>query len=185
MNDFRTSKKTELTEDDIQFIMANTDFDRDKIITWFNQFKQQCPDCKLTKPEFVQFYKNLIPGDHPDEDKYCENVFAAFDSDNNGTIDFAEFLLSFWVRAKGSQKDKLNWLFDIYDADKSNYITSWELSRVLKFLLSIKNSKEDPYILSRKIFQTMDRSKDGKLTRQEFIAGFTKEENLRNLLAPF
>jgi Ca2+-binding EF-hand superfamily protein len=88
MNNRRTAYKVSLTEDDIQFIMANTDLERDRIIAWHDDFRRKCPNNRIDKAMFVSFYKNLIPGDHPDEDKFCEAVFEAFDSDANGYIDF-------------------------------------------------------------------------------------------------
>ena len=181
----RDALKTELSNEDIDFIMANTELDKESILKWHADFKKNCPDNKLDKPKFVKFYKNLIPGDSQDEASLCEYVFQAFDVDLNGTIDFAEFLLSFWVRSKGSLKEKLTWLFSIYDTDRSNCITSWELNKVLKLVFAIKNIKEDPYQKSKKIFELMDRSKDNRITKEEFIAGCTKDETLRELFAPF
>lgn len=185
MENRKIATKSSLNEEDIEFIIANTDFDRNQILEWHNEFRQKCPNNLLDKANFVKFYKSLIPGDSNAEDKFCEHVFNAFDTDNNGFIDFSEFLIAFWIRAKGSLKDKLNWLFDIYDTDKSNYITPWELSRMLRLVLNMKNIDDDPYLLAKKIFDDIDRSKDGRITRHEFIAGCTKYEKYRNLFAPF
>lgn len=59
---FNRAKKNELAENEIQFIMANTDFDREKIIAFYNDFKKKCPNNKLDKKMFIPFYKALIPG---------------------------------------------------------------------------------------------------------------------------
>jgi Ca2+-binding EF-hand superfamily protein len=181
----RNTHKTDLTDDDIEFIMANTDFDREKILQWYNDFKRQCPSGRLNKEEFIKFYKKLIKGDHPDEDRFCAAVFDVFDSDGNGSIDFGEFLIAFWVRAKGSVKDKLAWLFDIYDCDKSNYITQWEMSKMLRLVLNMKGINEDPYAKAKSIMAQLDRSGDGKISKQEFIAGCTRDAKLRSLFSPF
>lgn len=181
----RRTHKADLNEDDIQFIMANTDFDREKVLQWYSDFQKKCPDGKLSKRQFVDFYKKLIKGDHPDEEKFCEAVFDVFDSDGNGTVDFAEFLIAFWVRAKGSVKDKLAWLFDVYDCDKSGYITLWELSKMMKLVFNMKGINEDPYDKSRKVMEALDRSNDGKISKQEFIAGCTRDPKVRSLFSPF
>ena len=181
----RKVNKTDLTEDDIAFIMANTDFDREKILQWFADFKRQCPNGKLNKQEFIKFYKKLIKGDHPDEDQFCAAVFDVFDTDGNGSVDFGEFLIAFWVRAKGNVREKLAWLFDVYDCDKSNYITYWELTKMLRLVLNMKGIKEDPYNKARYIMDKLDRSGDGKISKAEFIAGCTADSSMRSLFSPF
>jgi Ca2+-binding EF-hand superfamily protein len=108
-----------------------------------------------------------------------------FDTDSNGYIDFSEFLIAFWIRSKGSLKDKLAWLFEIYDTDRTGHITTYELSKTLKFIFGMKNINEDPYMRARQIITQIDRNSDGKLTKQEFIFGLTVHEDIRNLLAPF
>ena len=82
--------KTELTEDEIQFIMANTDFKRENVLKWFEQFKLDCPDCQLNKKHFIEFYKNLVPGNDDMKEEFSELVFKAFDQDNNGYVDFGK-----------------------------------------------------------------------------------------------
>jgi Ca2+-binding EF-hand superfamily protein len=48
--------------------------------------------------------------------------------------DFNEFLLSLSLIANGSTREKLNWIFDMYDLDKSNFIDAKEMKKVLKVL---------------------------------------------------
>lgn len=73
--------------------MSNTDFSREHVEKWFATFKKKCPDCLLDKAGFIEFYKNLIPGNSEVKDEFAEAVFQAFDSDNNGFVDFGKILL--------------------------------------------------------------------------------------------
>jgi Ca2+-binding EF-hand superfamily protein len=180
-------KAYELTPDEIGFIKSNTDLSTEQISDWYEQFKAKCPEGRLNKLQFVHFFKALIHFEcsDTDEEKFCEYVFQAFDTDRNGCIDFAEFLIAFWVRCNGTLREKLSWLFDVYDTDRSGFISMWEMARVLKLVFSFKNVQGDVVLKTKEIFNEIDRNKDGKLSRCEFIAGCTQNEKLRNLLAPF
>ena len=76
----KTSLKQELSAADIDFIMANTTFEKDHILKWFDEFKSQCPNLTLDKPQFVHFYRKLMPGDNDAEDTFCGFMFEAFDN---------------------------------------------------------------------------------------------------------
>jgi len=177
--------KESLSQQDIDFIVANTDLDQEKIVEWYSQFKKACPENKLNKEKFIQFFSSLIPGNNENEHAFCEAIFQPSDTDSNGFIDFAEFLIVFCVRSKCSLREKLAWLFEVYDTNKSNSITQSELAKILKLILSLKNINADPYKKAMEIFKVMDRSNDNLISKQEFIAGCTKDQSIRDLLTPF
>jgi len=152
------NNKESLSQEDIDFIVANTDLKQDKIVEWYTQFRKACPQNKLDKEKFIQFFSMLIPGNNENEHSFCEAIFQACDTDSNGFIDFAEFLLVFCVRSKANMREKLSWLFEVYDTNKSTYITNTELAKMLKLIFGIKNINADPYKKAMEIFQIMDRS---------------------------
>ncbi len=90
-----------------------------------------------------------------------------------------------WIRCKGSLRDKLGWLFDIYDIDKNNSIDLNELNYMLRLIFKIKGIDEDPAYHARHIMDYSDRNGDGKLNKQEFIAACVRNESLSQLFTPF
>jgi Ca2+-binding EF-hand superfamily protein len=178
-------KKETLSQEEVDFIMANTDLSQEKIVEWYSQFNKACPQNKLDKEKFIQFFSMLIPGNDENEYLFCDAIFQACDTDSNGYIDFAEFLLIFCLRSKATLREKLSWLFEVYDTNKSNNITHTELVKMLKLIFSIKKLNIDAYKKGLEIFQLMDRSKDNRITKQEFISGCTKDQSIRDLLTPF
>ncbi|CAH0547870.1 unnamed protein product [Brassicogethes aeneus] len=50
------------------------------------QWKQDCPNGRLTPAKFVDMYKMFFPSGNAEE--FCDHVFRTFDMDKNGYIDF-------------------------------------------------------------------------------------------------
>ena len=48
---------------------------------------------------------------------FAERFFALFDADNSGNIEMSELMDGLKMLTKGSPKQKLKFLFDVYDVD--------------------------------------------------------------------
>ena len=103
------NSRKQLPAEDLEFLMVNTRYDEATITEWYKGFKQDCPDGKLSTQLFMKIYSKCFPAGKADE--FCAHVFRTFDSDNNGFIDFKEFLLAVDVTSAGSPEEKLNWAF--------------------------------------------------------------------------
>jgi Ca2+-binding EF-hand superfamily protein len=53
------------------------------------------PDGTLNKQEFVKLYTAFKDEPHETLDEIAENIFRAFDPDNNGAINFNEFMVNY------------------------------------------------------------------------------------------
>ena len=103
----------ELDNDTIGRLTRNTNYTSEQIRQWHQAFLRDCPDGKLVPRQFKDVYKKFYP-EH-EADKYSDQVFRTFDTDNNGYIDFVEFLLAVNVNSNGDTRDKLGLAFDVYD----------------------------------------------------------------------
>lgn len=62
-----------------------------------------------------------------------DSLFKVFDSDNNGVIDFREFIFGLSVlSSKSSRNEKISFSFGIYDLDRDGEISRKELTDMLK-----------------------------------------------------
>ena len=82
--------------------------------------KKDCPSGKLTKEKFNQMYKSLYPSGNTEE--FVDHIFRTFDTDNNGTIDFTEFLLAVHMTSTDKAEDKLKWLQKSFKNIYLNYV---------------------------------------------------------------
>jgi len=93
-----------------------------------------------------------------------------------------EFLIAFWIKARGNLEKRLLWLFDVYDTDKSGFIELKEMVHMLRLVFSLKSLKDDPVERAQYVINLVDVNSDGQLSRQEFVEGCMKDLKLRELL---
>ena len=125
-----------MTQKDVEFIKLHTSYDEISIKKWYEDFKQACPDGRINPDMFVNMCNALSSGSN--HEQFCKHVFRAFDTDQNGYIDFRELLLFWNMMDTGSDKDKLKWAFRIYDIDGDGTISISEMTKVLQGIYQIK-----------------------------------------------
>ena len=96
-------------KEDMEFLQRNTNYDEKTIIDFYAGFLADCPGGKLSPDTFCQIYSKCFPTGNATE--FCDHVFRSFDTDNNGVIDFKEFLLSIDINSSGTPEEKLSWAF--------------------------------------------------------------------------
>lgn len=80
------SKDILLNQADLNFLLENTQFNREQIEVWFKGFKVDCPQGELSKAKFIDAYQKLFPNGNAQ--RFCEHIFRTFDTDSSGKIDF-------------------------------------------------------------------------------------------------
>ena len=77
-------KSKGLSKVDLDFLKANTRFDKKTIEEWYSGFKKDCPDGKLTKDRFADIFKVFFP--HGNAEEFVVHFFRTVDTDKNGFI---------------------------------------------------------------------------------------------------
>ena len=98
-----------------------------------------------------------------------QRVIAIFDEDQNGEVDFKEFIQGLsQFSVKGDKISKLRFVFKIYDIDKDGYISNGELYQVLKMMVGSNIKDTDLQQIVDKTILFADKDEDGKINFEEF-----------------
>ncbi|KAL6940659.1 Neuronal calcium sensor 1 [Hanseniaspora vineae] len=167
---------SKLSTDDIESLKNQTYFDKREIKQWYKGFMRDCPNGNLNKEEFIKIYKQFFPFGYPDD--FATHIFRVFDEDQNGYVDFKEYVNALSITSRGTLDDKLKWSFKLYDIDNDGQITFDEMLTVVTSIYNMIGSMvklhEDeltPELRVQKIFRLMDKNEDGVINLEEFKEG--------------
>ena len=183
-----TKSKEELDSEKLEALKKQTNMDEGAIRELHNEFLKDYPSGKLNQQQLCQMYKRLFPKGNPKN--FCRHLFRTFDLDNNGHIDFVEFLLAINITSNSSAKDKIHWAFKIYDIDGNGYISQEEFKNVIKSIYKMqlnndpKPSEDNIKEKCKAIFAQLDTDCDHQVTIEEFEQICLENEELKSLLVP-
>ncbi|CAF3166815.1 unnamed protein product [Rotaria socialis] len=178
---------TKLQPSDWDYLHQWTKFSDAEIQEWFKCFHKDCPTGQLTLEEFKSIYAQFFPAG--DSSTFAEHVFRCFDINRDKKISFCDFLSGLSITAKGDDKQKLAWTFNLYDTDGDGYISRQEMliivDSIYKMIGPVMQLPEDestPEKRTNKIFSTYDINRNGKLSYDEFINGALSDPSILHLL---
>eukprot|EP01022_Parablepharisma_sp_SALTPOND_P001083 TRINITY_DN105553_c1_g1_i1.p2 TRINITY_DN105553_c1_g1~~TRINITY_DN105553_c1_g1_i1.p2 ORF type:complete len:234 (-),score=34.40 TRINITY_DN105553_c1_g1_i1:1279-1980(-) len=115
-------------------------------------------DGKLSYQEIKQGLKGRA------DEKELTSLMVAVDTDNNGYIEYNEFLAAAMGEQLAHYKERLKQAFTLFDKDKSGKISVKELKKIIK-----KELSEGEMDFWTQIVQDADRNGDGELDFLEFL----------------
>ncbi|CAH1256735.1 KCNIP3 [Branchiostoma lanceolatum] len=173
----------------IDELVRNTKFTKKELQIMYRGFKQECPTGLVNEDAFKEIYAQFFP--QGDSSAYAHYVFNVFDADHNGTISFEEFVIGLSVLSRGSLNEKLMWAFKLYDINGDGYITK-EMLDIVKAIYDMMGKYADPPISENapgdhveRVFQKMDKNRDGVVTIDEFMETCKNDENITKSMSVF
>ncbi|CAF3764568.1 unnamed protein product [Rotaria sp. Silwood1] len=178
---------TVLTSKEMAVLKANTNLNEREILQWHEGFIRDCPNGRLDKKKFLEVYEQFCPGGNAKN--YCKYAFDAFDKNDDGTIDFSEFLLSFVATKGGDVDERLSAAFDLYDISDDEQVDQKELVKMITAIYELNGVADhgghnNPKTRAAEIIASLDVNGDRKLSKHEFIAGCKNDPYIRQILAP-
>ncbi|CAF1003034.1 unnamed protein product [Rotaria sordida] len=178
---------TELTQKQMAVLKATTKFTEKEIREWHEGFIRDCPTGRLDKKKFIEIFQAFYPKGQVEN--YCKHAFRTFDTNNDGRIDFQEFLLAIATTSQGDLDTRLAAVFDMYDISNDGLIDEKELTTLISAMYDLLGEivcKDDyePKTIAAAVIEKLDVNGDKKLNKAEFIAGCKNNQIVRQFLAP-
>eukprot|EP00092_Neocalanus_flemingeri_P081649 GFUD01102035.1.p1 GENE.GFUD01102035.1~~GFUD01102035.1.p1 ORF type:complete len:196 (-),score=66.16 GFUD01102035.1:186-773(-) len=177
--------KPVLREEDIAALSKSSGLDEAQVKESFNAFVAEHPTGKMKPKDFREMMAKALP--KKDASKMEKHVFRIYDSNNDGVIDFTEFMLIFFIMSEGAPEEVLTKIFRVFDVNSDGTITQKEMTKLIKDMYGLLQS-EDPNLaakdlIAKSAFAEMDKDQDGKVSITEFIAACMGQEEFSKMLA--
>ncbi|XP_008308346.1 guanylyl cyclase-activating protein 2-like [Cynoglossus semilaevis] len=165
----------------------NEEIDVKALQDMYKRFATECPSGQLFLHEFKRFFGVEPTGEASD---YAENMFRAFDTNGDNTIDFLEFVAALNLVFRGDLEHKLRWSFKVYDKDGNGYVDRNELRSIIDSIYKVKKgTKTDSSVVQQSVDEVVDRlllavdtDGDGHINMEEFIRGAKQDPWVLDLL---
>merc|ERR1712183_1149475 len=105
--------------DEMSDLINTTHFKKGDLKRWYKKFMKTFPDGQMNEEQFHEIYGNLFSC----EFSIAGHIFRSFDHNNDGVISFRELMITLSMTTEGSNEEKLEWLFNVYDFDGNGKIS--------------------------------------------------------------
>ncbi|XP_005933794.1 recoverin [Haplochromis burtoni] len=183
------SKSGAVSKEILEDLKLNTKFSETEIVQWYENFKKQCPTGRISKEEFQTIYSKFFP--ESDANTYAQHVFRSFDTNDDGTLDFKEYIIALHMTSTGKTTRKLEWAFSLFDVDKNGYITKSEVSEICTAIFKLipkeemEKLPEDENTAQKradKLWNYFDKGDNDRIAEGEFIQGVLDNDDALRLI---
>ncbi|XP_032648925.1 recoverin [Chelonoidis abingdonii] len=183
------SKSGALSKEILEDLKLNTKYTEDELCKWYESFQKQCPDGRISRAEFEKIYSNFFPNSDPKV--YARHVFRSFDTNDDGTLDFREYIIALHLTSSGKTNLKLEWAFSLFDVDRNGEISKSEVLEIITAIFKMippeeqKMLAEDentPQKRADKLWHYFKKGENDKIAEGEFISGVMKNEAIMKLI---
>ena len=139
--------------------------------------KEENPDGMITKNNIIDLLKVSIADEKAEI--VANLIFAAFDKDDSGTINFQELTMVTNSINTTMLEEKLHWVFQMFDKNGSESIQLGEMVEIFSMLYICEGLEESLAVeRAEQVFNLLDSNNDGDVTEEEFVNGCLDDDDL-------
>ncbi|XP_008482817.1 Kv channel-interacting protein 1-like [Diaphorina citri] len=119
--------------------------------------------------------------------RYAHYVFNTLDHNKTGFLNFEDFVKGLSILCRGSEEEKLRWIFCLYDINGDGVISKDDLYNIVSSVYELMGTYAyrafDSGMVAQRVeylFQKMDRNKNGQVTLEEFLTLCLNDEDIQN-----
>ena len=177
--------KPVLKTEDVAAFSKSSGLSEEEVNETFENFISKHPNGKMKPKDFGEIMSTALPT--KDANKMTKHAFRIYDLNNDGFVDFSEFMVVFFILAEGDPKEVLTKIFRLFDVNGDGSISKKELSRLVKDMYGLLKT-DNPDIatednIAKAAFEEMDKDNDGKITEAEFLTACLGEEKFSKMLS--
>ena len=188
------NKNDKIPLDTCNQLQRCTSFSNKQMNKWYKTFNKCCPEGRMTMDQFQKVYRYFFT--EGDSTEFAKHVFRTFDKNQDGTIDFKEFMCGLSITKYGSREQKLMWAFNMTDIDSSGEIVKDELETVIRAMYQLMGHDCEGEVLSENgnstklpaaneladhLFKKIDINSDGQITLDEFLGVAATDADILSL----
>ena len=128
--------KPVLRDEDINALSKSSGLNEAQVKESFNAFVAEHPNGKMKPKDFREMMAKAVPT--KDASKMEKHVFRIYDANNDGVIDFTEFMLIFFIMSEGAPEEFLTKIFRVFDVNSDGTISKKEMNKLIKDVLHFK-----------------------------------------------
>lgn len=134
------AKSGALSKEILEDLKTSTRYSEEELCRWYESFQRQCPDGRISRAEFEKIYGTFFPNSDPKG--YARHVFRSFDTNDDGTLDFREYIIALHLTSSGKTHLKLEWAFSLFDVDRNGEVSKGEVLEIITAIFKMIPAEE-------------------------------------------
>ncbi len=153
---------------------------------WLVAFKKAYPAGHITAKNLESMFRGFFPFGSPES--FSKRLFETINISESSAIDFHELMIAYSILVKGSDHERLRWIFRFYDTDGDGVVSKQEMLCVVQGIADMTSKTLeldlDPFSITENIFSSIGHSKN-TLNFEDFKTLLANNKKAFDMLIPF